>query len=131
MRAAVLGLGWVLLALPVLAQDLDCANAEAQLDLNFCAEEDWREADAELNDAYRAAVAAMKVVDADLPQAERGAEETLRTAQRAWVAYRDAACQSEGYLVKGGSIETMMVYGCMANLTRLRTEGLMYLVEPF
>ena len=52
----VLALG--LLALPATAQDVDCATAMAQADLNQCAYQDWEEADAGLNDTYQEVVAA-------------------------------------------------------------------------
>ena len=37
------------------AQDIDCANAQVQLEMTFCAERDWKVADADLNKAYAAA----------------------------------------------------------------------------
>lgn len=118
------------LATGSLAQDvsgIDCANAMVQLEMNLCAEQDWMDADADLNDAYKGAMAVMKGYDADLPKAERGAEANLRAAQRAWVTFRDAACAAEGYAMHGGSAAPLLIYGCLARLTRQRTEDLQLL----
>ena len=106
------------------AQDIDCANAQVQLEMTFCAERDWKVADADLNKAYAAAQTMMKAVDADLPKDEQGASDNLRAAQRAWVTFRDAACAAEGYPSHGGSIEPMIIYFCRARLTESRAADL-------
>lgn len=118
-------------ATPLAAQDVECANAMAQVELTFCAEQDWISADADLNPAYKAAMAMMKQIDADLPKAEQGAAANLKTAQRAWIAYRDAACAAEGYVMHGGSAEPMVIYGCRARLTQARAADLWSLAETY
>ena len=118
-----------LAACPVAAQEVDCATAGAQVELTFCAEQDWIAADGELNAAYKAAMAVMKRLDADLAAGDRAAEKFLRQAQRDWVSYRDNACAAEAYWVYGGSAEPMVIYGCRARLTEERTMGLYYLTE--
>lgn len=127
------GMRWAvvlcLLAGPALAQEVDCATAEAQVELTFCAEQDWLAADAELNAAYKAAMAVMRRVDANLAEGDGAAEGFLRQAQRDWVAYRDNACAAEAYPLHGGSAEPMAIYGCRARLTQERTLGLYYLTE--
>jgi uncharacterized protein YecT (DUF1311 family) len=126
-RALVLLAG--LAALPARAQDIDCANAMAQHELNQCAYADWEAADAALNAAYGRAIALLKQWDAGLPVEERGGAEALRNAQRAWIAFRDQACAAEGYAMKGGSAEPLLVYGCMRQLTIERTGHLTAMVE--
>jgi len=116
------------LAGPVMAQDVDCTQAMAQVELTFCAEQEWMAADAELNDAYKAAMAVMKELDAANGKA-KAAEGFLRQAQRDWVAFRDNACAAEAYQMHGGSAEPMLIYGCRARLTQERTMGLYYLTE--
>jgi uncharacterized protein YecT (DUF1311 family) len=111
----------------VVAQDIsaiDCTNTVMQQEMNACAEQDWMDADADLNAAYRAAMAVMKGYDADLAKSERGAEANLRNAQCAWITYRDAACAAEGYAMHGGSAEPLLIYGCRARLTEQRAEDL-------
>jgi uncharacterized protein YecT (DUF1311 family) len=111
------------------AQEVDCANATTQLEMNTCAGQDYQAADAALNETYAMAMREMKRTDGSLPKAERGAEAALRAAQRAWVDYRDAACDAEGYRAHGGSMESMVVAGCLARLTSERNDGLAILLE--
>ncbi len=73
----------------------DCRKAVTQMDLNICADQDYRAADAELNKTYRLAVAAMQATDkelGDIDAAYAGALEALKKAQRAWIGYRDGQC---------------------------------------
>lgn len=106
------------------APDVDCDAPQVQMEMTYCAEQDWKEADAELNDAYRAAMEAMRDIDANLPADQQGAIDTLRDAQRAWIAYRDKACAAYGYLARGGTMEPMLIYQCNAELTAQRTDEL-------
>lgn len=110
-----------LLSSPSLGQELDCANAMAQQELNACAYQAWEAADAELNTAYKRAIAEMKDMDANMPDDLQGAEEALRAAQRAWVAYRDANCVVAGFPMRGGSAEPLLINGCMESMTLQRT----------
>lgn len=119
------------LALPAAAQEVDCANAMAQVDLNACAYADWEAADAGLNAAYQQAMALLEDWDANLPEDEQGGAKTLREAQRAWITFRDKACEAEGYAMKGGSAEPLLVYGCMRVLTLERTGHLTSMVEAY
>ncbi len=113
------------------AQAIDCANAQVQMELNFCAERDWMIADADLNDAYKAAQAVMKRIGAEFPATQNEASSDLRDAQRAWLTFRDAACSAEGFLWYGGSGEQMIIYSCRARLTRDRATDLWALSEGF
>lgn len=107
-----------------LAQDADCTKAVVQSELTACAGQEFDAADADLNAAYSVAVEKMKAVDSALPEGERGALDALRSAQRAWISFRDAACDAEGYQFHGGSAEPMVVFGCRTLLTRDRIAGL-------
>jgi uncharacterized protein YecT (DUF1311 family) len=115
--AAVLAL----LAGPAWAQEVDCSRAVTQLDMNLCARLDWEAADAELNLAYEAALETAAEADASFPN---DVEAALRAAQRAWLPYRDAACEAEAALWGGGSAEPMIRSGCLAMVTRQRAEEL-------
>lgn len=118
-------------SLPATAQNVDCGNAQAQVELTFCAEQDWLAADDDLNAAYRAARDYMREIDANLPVVQRGAEEQLRNGQRAWVTFRDATCAAEGYGFHGGSAEPMIIYSCRARLTQQRAADLWLMSEPY
>ncbi|TNC48993.1 DUF1311 domain-containing protein [Rubellimicrobium rubrum] len=107
---------------PALAQAADCSEAVTQADLNECAYEGWQAADRDLNDAYAAAVA--KARDYDATSSTPAAEDTLREAQRAWVAYRDPACKAQAFPLTGGAAYPMEQFGCLQRLTEQRTEML-------
>lgn len=118
-----------LLAVPAVAQEVDCSQAMAQQELNICAERDWQEADKGLNVAYAEVMAVMKAMDQNLPDYLQGAEAALREAQRAWVSFRDANCEAAGFPMRGGSAEALLVYGCLRQMTLDRTEELLRLAE--
>jgi len=103
----------------------NCADPQAQQEMNVCARRDFERADAELNAEYRRAVAHARVSDRE--QSGRiegddrpGDEATLREAQRAWVVFRDAHCRLEGYEARGGTMEPLVYETCRADVTRAR-----------
>lgn len=101
----------------------DCDDPPSQLAMNICAGEDFARADAELNAEYRRAIAWARDDDREERVAgddRPGDEATLREAQRAWVAFRDAHCRREGYGERGGSMEPMIYEQCRARMTRER-----------
>ena len=126
-----LTLSFVFLASAASAQEIDCANAVTQSDMNQCAYADWEAADADLNTAYQAAMELLQGWDADLPEDEQGGAAALKDAQRAWITFRDKACEAEGYAMKGGSAEPLLVYGCMRQLTEDRTGQLQAMVDSY
>ena len=99
------------------AQALDCNDPATQRDMNECAYRSFQAADGDLNRAYQEARAFAKTLG---PHAVT----KLRDAQRAWIPFRDLACEVEGLLFEGGSMEPMIVNSCKAHLTRQRTEQL-------
>jgi uncharacterized protein YecT (DUF1311 family) len=121
----ILALALALLAAqPSPSDQWNCEAPQTQLELNQCAGIDFRIADEELNQEYRRAIAWARDDDREERVAgddRPGDEATLREAQRAWVAFRDAQCRLEGYAARGGSMETMFYNGCRARLTRART----------
>jgi uncharacterized protein YecT (DUF1311 family) len=79
-----------------------------------CAEMEYRHYDRLLNRNYR-------LLMRTLPEEEQA---RLREAQRAWIRFRDLECDFEGYEMRGGSGEPLLVLGCKALLTRKRAERL-------
>ncbi len=130
------------LFLPLLLQSAEppvpgwnCDDPQVQQEMNWCAQRDYAAADAELNTQWEITAAAMKAQDTSF--ATYGSEhdtrdgyfESLLSAQRAWLRYRDAHCRVEGYYARGGSLEPLLVATCKARLTRMRTDELRELVE--
>ena len=90
----------LLAAQPSPAEEWHCDNPQAQMEMNACAAIDFERADAELNAEYRRAIASARDADREFDGAgdrRPGDEATLREAQRAWIAFRDAQCRLEGY----------------------------------
>ncbi|SDF11457.1 Uncharacterized conserved protein YecT, DUF1311 family [Celeribacter baekdonensis] len=102
---------------PALAEEpqVDCDNAMTQTDMNICSYQDYQAADAVLNETYAWAMDRAKTYGDT-------AADALRSAQRAWIPYRDAACDAEAVLYEGGSIQPLIMNSCLANLTRQRTD---------
>jgi uncharacterized protein YecT (DUF1311 family) len=96
---------------PAWADEIDCAHAMVQQDMNICADRDYQKADGELNRAYKAAIA----------EQDGDGQKLLREAQRDWIKFRDAECAYEAAPNQGGSIYPMEYSGCLTGLTKART----------
>lgn len=86
-----------------------------------------RRADAQLNAQYAATMRQMKANDAaNAPDAQQGPsyQQALRTAQEAWIKFRDANCLSVGYEYRGGSAERLSRGTCLVDMTKTRTAEL-------
>jgi uncharacterized protein YecT (DUF1311 family) len=100
------------------------AHAESNAAMHRCVEAERAHWDARLNAAYRAILATAEF-DA------RGKAE-LRDAQRAWLVFRDKACDAEGDLfAAGGTAAPLIAADCAlaetarraADLERIRKSG--------
>ena len=114
-RSLLLAMPLVLLAASATAgdtDDIDCKNAMVQHDMNICADRDYQAADKKLNAVYAK-------VSAD----EEG-KDKLKTAQRAWIVFRDAECTFETAESEGGSIHPLEYSMCLTALTKARTKQL-------
>ena len=125
-----------LLALAAAAQEpeIDCDNAMAQFELNACAYKEYERADAAMNAQWKITSERMKQIDADFDRSHDdrpGYFDTLLAGQRAWLTYRDKHCASEGYTMRGGSAEPMVISGCQTQLTEVRTKQLQELIEEY
>ena len=100
---------------PSPARAADCSKPVTQTAVTICAAQDRVGADEALNAVYGKLVKEPSLA---------GRLDTLRAAERAWVAYRDAQCAFEGSEVEGGSMQPMVVDGCATTVTRQRTAAL-------
>jgi uncharacterized protein YecT (DUF1311 family) len=103
------------------AQKLNCNNSTNlnQSELNQCAYLFYQTEDKKLNQAYKKVVATL----------EASRKQKLVTAQQNWIKFRDTSCDFERSEVEGGSIAPMIYYGCMQQLTKVRTKELMNYVN--
>ena len=91
-----------------------CANPQSQAEMNQCAGEEYKAADAVLNQVYQQFMA--KLDDEEKAQ--------LKEAETAWLKYRDANCDFVADQYKGGSMRPMIHGLCLADVTRNRTTEL-------
>lgn len=132
MRASVLAASACLLAAPAAAQIVaspDCAAPDlAPPEIAACAEEVFLAAEAELDATYRLAFTRAQAFDAETAaqglETALTLEEGLRAAQEAWLAYRDAECDAEAALLRGGTGAPAAGTVCRARLNLARTEAL-------
>ena len=104
-----------------------CADPQTQQAINACAAADYQAADAEMNRQWAQISAQMKDRDkaGDAKRDRRaGYFQAALAAQRAWLSFRSLQCRAEGYAMRGGSAEPMMVSSCLAGVTRERTRQL-------
>ena len=109
--------------------EANCAEPQSQLEMNVCARLGFETADKELNEAYREVRADMRKTDQFLEKRLKGAENALLKGQRAWITYRDGACETEGFVFRGGSMEPFIISACKERLTRRRTEDLRKIID--
>jgi uncharacterized protein YecT (DUF1311 family) len=95
------------------AQECD-RNDDSQQMMNICAGTDYDAADAKLNKTYRDLVG----------RNDDKTNKLLQTAQRAWIAFRDAECNYSTSDSEGGSIHPMEVSECLTRLTNDRIKQL-------
>jgi uncharacterized protein YecT (DUF1311 family) len=89
---------------------------QSQQGLNQCAEAAYKKADEALNAVYRDITRRLKD-DAETTK-------QLVSAQKAWIAFRDAECAFATSDNAGGSIYPMVYAGCQTRLTKTRTNDL-------
>jgi uncharacterized protein YecT (DUF1311 family) len=114
--------------------DLKCDDPQTQVEMNLCAAEDARKADTELNRQWAITAALMRAQDKAGyagKDGRPGYHGALLEAQRAWIRFRDLECQAEGYAMRGGSAEPMLVSGCRAELARARTKQLVEIAANY
>src|SRR5919108_3154933 len=104
----------VIAALGNAAQHTDCENAQTQLEMNQCAGTKRVAAEKRLNEVYsqyrrRLALAQKK---------------KLTDAQEAWLAFRASWCTFVASGVEGGSVQPLVVSGCLRELTEERIKQL-------
>ncbi|HEX8180644.1 MAG TPA: lysozyme inhibitor LprI family protein [Pyrinomonadaceae bacterium] len=89
-------------------------TAHTQLELNECADKDYKTADAALNRVYNQ-------LAAKLSNEEKA---KLKEVELNWLKYRDANCTFEADAYAGGSIAPFTYSNCLARMTRTRTDEL-------
>jgi len=107
------------------AQEPACRNDGSGVDSAVCAREDFVRADAQLSEAYQAA---LNLLSADSERAD--ARAALVVAQRERVRFRDADCQVQDRVFRHGTMRAAIVQLCLEDLTEQRTKELKQLWVP-
>ncbi|HLU03725.1 MAG TPA: lysozyme inhibitor LprI family protein [Advenella sp.] len=110
---------------PVLACTVIFASANnrsyaaTQSDMNQAASTDYKTADARLNKVYREV----------FNKLEAAQKSDLKAAQNAWIQFRDLDCKFQSSGAQGGSIQAMLIAGCMTDKTQARADELNTLLQ--
>jgi len=91
-----------------------CEDAQTQADMNICWGNEYKKADAALNKTYLQLVAML----------DEEQKLQLKTAETAWLKYRDTHCEFVADQYKGGSIRPMIAAICLADVTNNRATEL-------
>ncbi len=122
MRSVVLASVLLCLSSQVMAKDpqVDCNNPQGTYEDNYCAEQAYKKADAQLNSIYK------KVMNHDNFTEQKS---LLTQAQKTWLKYRDEHCEVVVYNNRGGTGFAGFLSNCLTEVTAQRTEALKALLE--
>jgi uncharacterized protein YecT (DUF1311 family) len=101
---------------PVAAQSGDCAHATTQLQMNRCASQSLRDAQAQLTVAYDRIAKRLK--------GDPAKTKLFVAAETAWANFRDAECKFGSSASAGGSIYPTILNTCLQRLTAARVKDL-------
>lgn len=117
MKAILIAAGLVLLAGKAARADdkINCKSQSLnQMELDQCAGQDFQASDAKLNALYKSMMAKYEAPN----------QAKLKTAEKAWLTYRDAECAYETNGTAGGTINPMMDTMCRTTKTDARIKEL-------
>jgi uncharacterized protein YecT (DUF1311 family) len=100
--------------------NVNCNNAQTQLEINKCAQLSYQNADKTLNQVYQKL----------LPKLSSPRRQKLITAQQAWIKFRDTNCEFERSGYEGGTIAPTIYLSCLEKLTKQRTQQLQSYLQP-
>ncbi|HVG34914.1 MAG TPA: lysozyme inhibitor LprI family protein [Pyrinomonadaceae bacterium] len=92
-----------------------CADAQTTVEMRDCAGKEYKQADAELNAVYKRLMATLS---------DKAEQASLKSAQQAWLKYRDANCEFDAFENRGGTIYPVVYTSCLTAMTRARTKEL-------
>jgi uncharacterized protein YecT (DUF1311 family) len=96
--------------------------AQSQAEMHQQAAKDFDAADAAMNEAYKPFMSKI----------DKEAQAKLKSAQRAWVAFRDAEAELEADLAaRGGSMLPMVYNGRRTEISKVRTKELQKLLKDY
>lgn len=127
--AAAVGLASGMAAYPAGAEEeqprIDCENASSTVEMNYCGEQEYLKADAELNRVYQQIVKGIDEQEDVEGDRRKQWKEALKAAQKAWIDFKEKDCGELTYLEwYGGTGAASASYGCLIQKTEARTKEL-------
>ncbi|KJW03429.1 hypothetical protein REIP_1462 [Rickettsia endosymbiont of Ixodes pacificus] len=95
---------------------VDCNNALTQGDMHYCADEEYKKVDKELNQIYQEI---LKHISDKQEQVN-----LLKKSQNLWIKYREAECKFQSFGVYGGSVYPMILLMCFTKKTKSVSKNL-------
>lgn len=108
----------------------DCKNTSNQIEISECALIEWRKADADLNRQWKLTLATVKRNGDGAISAAQTADYLLK-AQRAWITYREAHCDSLHPYTMRVQLDYSLNVWCQTGLTQARIEELRDLEKAY
>ena len=105
-------------------EPISCKNPTSTLEINECAQREYKARDRDLNETYKSLIGSLKPEDAGDTTDYAAVKAQLVLAQKAWVAFRDADCGALRKYYEQGTIRTAMHLGCLIEHTAQRTKEL-------
>lgn len=81
------------------------------MEMNICADRNFKEADAALNQVYQKGIGIVKGTKQ---------EKNYIAVQRSWIKYRDLNCRYAADVYEGGTIAPLIFSNCMTKVTNER-----------
>ena len=98
------------------------AAAQSQAEMNQDAATNFEKTDIELDLVYKKLISKI----------DKKSQAKLKTAQKAWIVFRDADAEMIADLdARGGSMAPMIYYGRKAELTKARTDQLKNILKDY
>ena len=122
-----LGLTAVLLLLVALSAEAEpddsCTTQSSTIEINSCADKQYRQQDKLLNRAYEAVLRVVATknapgVSGDSPR------QLLILSQRKWIEFRDADCKAQEKVYQDGTARTAVYLECLRDRTKQRIKEL-------
>lgn len=101
------------------AQQKDPCKGETTFEMRQCAGKRYKQADEELNKVYQRLMSKLSADE----------KTSLKTAQQAWLKYRDTNCDFESFMYRGGTMAPLVEAECMVAMTNSRTKELKQQIE--
>ncbi|MFZ1784355.1 MAG: lysozyme inhibitor LprI family protein [Ferruginibacter sp.] len=94
-------------------------NAQTQMEMNEQAAREFKAADKTMSALYKKVMALQ----------DDAGKKLLLEAQRAWIKYKEAHCESAANMYRDGSIYPLIYNSCLRELTEERTKKLQQYID--